>query len=70
MEPELSVRHDRAAEDPVEKARWFARLSLAERMRLLCEVTELALSQRPELVRGRHAPAPAPGLRVVRLARG
>lgn len=43
------VLHDRSAETPEAKARWFQSLSLEERMDLLVEFTELALAACPDL---------------------
>ena len=44
-----TVQHDRNTESIEAKARWFQSLSLAERMDIFCEFTELALSVHPEL---------------------
>jgi hypothetical protein len=44
-----TVEHDRKQETIEAKTRWFKTLSLAERMEVLCEFTELALSVHPEL---------------------
>jgi hypothetical protein len=62
-----TVLHDRSAEDPLVKARWFQSLPLAERMELLCELVDLALAAHPELGEKRNA-QPPPG-RVLLLAR-
>ena len=43
------VSHDRSDESPEAKARWFQSLTLAERMDIFCEMTDLALSVRPDL---------------------
>jgi hypothetical protein len=43
------ISHDRGEESMAAKARWFQSLTLAERMNLLCEFTELALSLNPGL---------------------
>jgi len=43
------ISHDRSDESPVAKARWFQSLTLAERMDIFCEITDLALSIRPDL---------------------
>ena len=53
---EMSVSHDLAEETPEAKARWFQSLTLEERMEFLCEITEMALSQNPDLARKRDAP--------------
>lgn len=44
------VGHDRSEETPQAKARWFASLSMNERMEMLVAFTELALATRPELL--------------------
>lgn len=44
-----AVKHDREQETIEAKARWFQTLSMAERMDVFCEFTELALSVNPEL---------------------
>jgi hypothetical protein len=44
-----SVHHDRNEETPEAKARWFQSLSMSERMDLLCEFTDLALTINPAL---------------------
>jgi hypothetical protein len=44
-----SISHDRAEETVEAKALWFASLSLAERMAMLCMFTDLALSATPTL---------------------
>lgn len=44
-----SVSHDRSKESPEEKARWFQRLSLEERMELLCFYTDLILRNNPDI---------------------
>ena len=44
-----TVEHDRKLESIEAKAKWFQSLSMAERMDVFCEFTELALSVHPEL---------------------
>jgi hypothetical protein len=44
-----SISHDRNDESLEAKARWFQSLSLAERMELLCEFTELVLENNPRV---------------------
>jgi hypothetical protein len=44
-----TVQHDRKTETIEAKARWFQSLSMAERMDVFCEFTDLSLSVRPEL---------------------
>jgi len=45
-----SISHDRTEESLEAKAQWFQTLSLAERMDLLCEFTELVLENNPQVV--------------------
>ena len=45
------VVHERSAETPEAKARWFQSLSLTERMELLCMYTDLALTLNPSLAK-------------------
>ena len=44
-----TIEHDRKQESFEAKMRWFQSLSMAERMDIFCEFTELALSVHPEL---------------------
>ena len=70
-----AVSHDRTEETPEAKARWFQALTLEERMTLLCEFTDLALSRNPnsdealsrnpELGRDRHAQSTTGRTRVL-----
>jgi hypothetical protein len=60
MNPNLSVSHDRGEETPEAKARWFRSLSMAERMELLCALTDLALEVNPRLAETKSA-QPVPG---------
>jgi hypothetical protein len=50
-----TVSHNRADESMEAKVRWFQSLPLKDRMRLLCEFTDLALTINPNLARKRHA---------------
>ena len=45
----LYVSHGRSEETPEAKARWFQSLSLSERMELLCDITDLILSNNPRI---------------------
>lgn len=60
MKNEGAISHDRHDETPEAKARWFQSLDMAERMELLCEFTDMALSVNPSLLEKKHA-EPAPG---------
>jgi hypothetical protein len=63
-----AISHNRDDETLEAKARWFQSLPMAERMELLCEVTDLALRQDPSLPEKKHAqPAPG-GVRLLRIA--
>jgi len=45
----LTVSHQRSEESPEAKARWFQSLPLADRMDLLCSITDLALTANPRM---------------------
>ncbi len=47
------------------KTRWFCSLPLQERMELLCEFTDLALSARPDLPRIKDVEPPCGRVRVL-----
>ena len=51
----ISISHDREAETPEAKARWFQSLTLEERAALLCEFTELILEINPGIVELKNA---------------
>ena len=42
-----AISHDLQEETPEAKARWFQSLSLAERMEMLCQFTDLVLENNP-----------------------
>ncbi len=46
---ETGISHSRDEETPEAKARWFQSLTLEQRMDLLCQFSELALSVNPDL---------------------
>ena len=50
MNMKISVTHDRKEESVEQKVRWFKSLSLSERMDILCEFTEFALTMNPNLM--------------------
>ena len=60
MNSSSAISHDRQDETPEAKARWFQSLEMAERMQLLCELTDIAVSVNPSLMEKKHA-EPAPG---------
>lgn len=63
------ISHDRSEETPEAKAAWFASLSMAERARVFCEMTEMILAINPAIVEAREARPPARGVRVLELPR-
>ena len=54
----MEISHDRADETPEGKARWFQSLTIEDRMELLVEFCDLALSGRPGLAEARHVEPP------------
>ncbi len=62
-----SVSHDRSDESPEAKAAWFQSLTVEERMELFCELTELALAARPELLHEKPAAQVAGRVQVLEL---
>jgi len=61
MSDNHGISHDRGDESPEAKARWFQSLTVEERMELLCEFTDLALSVNPSLLQEKTHAEPAPG---------
>jgi hypothetical protein len=49
------ISHDREEETIEAKVRWFRRLSLSERMEMLCNFTDLALELNPGLPKKKDA---------------
>jgi hypothetical protein len=60
MKSDRSVSQDWAEETPEAKTRWCRSLCMAGRMRILCELTGLALSINPSLPEKQRA-KPTPG---------
>jgi hypothetical protein len=60
------VSHDLSAESPEAKARWFQSLSLAERMELFCNFTDLILSINPDIVERKNAEPTSGRVQVLR----
>ncbi len=52
MKPTIS--HDWSEETPEAKAKWFQSLSVAERLDIFCELSELALEANPRLLEAKH----------------
>jgi len=62
-----SISHDRSDESHEAKAAWFQSLTVEERMELFCELTELALTARPELLHAKPAVQVAGRVQVLEL---
>ena len=59
MNRHYAVSHDRQEETPEAKTRWFCSLGMADRMQMLCDLTDMALSINPSLSEKKIAqPAP------------
>ena len=56
----MDVSHDWEEETPEAKTRWFRSLCIADRMQMLCDLTDLALSFNPSLPEKNRA-KPIPG---------
>ena len=61
MVESFSVSHSREEESLLEKARWFHGLSLEQRMEIFCEMSDLILANRPELMRNKPHAEPVSG---------
>lgn len=61
------ISHSREEETLAAKTRWFQSLPLEERMRLLCEFTDLALSINPDLGRHKRAQSITGRIRILTL---
>jgi hypothetical protein len=62
-----TVSHSWEAETPEAKARWSQSLTLEERMDLLCDFTDLALSMNPDIIKRKDAEQRAKGIRIISL---
>jgi hypothetical protein len=60
MERNLSVSHNWEEETPEAKTRWFRSLPMEDRMQMLCDMTDIALSVNPSLPEKKRA-KPTPG---------
>jgi hypothetical protein len=61
MNEPLSISHDRVDESWESKALWFRSLSLEDRMNVFNDLTELILSQQPDIIRNKRHAEPVPG---------
>lgn len=62
---QTAVSHDRAAETPEAKARWFRSLSMQERMDLLCEYTGLIFAVNPHIADAKNAEQTGDHIRIL-----
>jgi len=63
-----TISHNRADETIEAKTRWFRSLPLSERMEMLCEFTDLALTANPRLMEQKDAEPIEGRVRVLRLS--
>ncbi len=61
MKNSRGISHSWDEETSEAKARWFQSLTIEERVQLLCEFTDLALSLNPSLLQEKKRAEPAPG---------
>lgn len=59
------ISHNRNDESLEAKARWFQRLSLEERMDLLCELTDLVLENNPQVAEAGRAQSSSERIQVL-----
>ena len=62
------VSHNRLDESLEAKTRWFRSLSLADRMQMLCEFTDLVMSVNPKVAKAGRAQSSAEGIRYLTLS--
>ena len=62
------VSHSRDDESLEAKARWFQSLSLAERMDLLCEYTDLVIENNPKVAESGRAQSSTERIRVLSIS--
>lgn len=62
------ISHNRNEESLEAKAQWFQSLSLAERMDLLCEFTDLVFENNPKVAEVGRAQSSAGRVRVLSVA--
>jgi hypothetical protein len=68
MHRDAAISHDRRDETPEAKARWFRSLSMADRMQMLCDLTDLALAINPSLPEKKLAQSTPGRIQVVSAA--
>ena len=62
------VSHSRDDESLEAKAQWFQSLSLAERMDLLCEYTDLVMGNNPKVAEAGRAQSSTERIRVLSIS--
>jgi len=65
MRKEFGISHDWNDETPEAKARWFASLSMTERMQVFCDLTDMALSINPSLMERDHVKPVAGRIQII-----
>ena len=68
MKHERFISHDFADETIEAKTRWFRSLPMSERMELLCEFTDLALSINPKIGEKKDAQPIAGRIQILRIS--
>jgi hypothetical protein len=63
-----AISHSRDAESFEAKARWFQSLSVAERMELLCEFTDLVMENNPGAAKVDRAQSSTERIRVLSIS--
>jgi len=65
MRKNFGISHDWNDETPEAKARWFASLTMAERMQIFCDITDMALFVNPSLMEKDHVESPTRRIQVI-----
>jgi hypothetical protein len=65
MKRDCAVSHERQEETPEAKTRWFCSLRMADRMQMLCDLTDLALSVNPSLPEKKRAQSTSGRIQVI-----
>ncbi len=61
----ISISHDRDDETPEAKARWFATLTMEQRLACFAEFYDLALSLNPGILMAKDVPPPSERVQVL-----
>jgi hypothetical protein len=65
MNKDFTVSHERTEETPEAKTRWFCSLRMSDRMQMLCDLTDLALSINPSLPEKNRAQSTSGRIQVI-----